>query len=182
MKVILNDHVEHLGERGASVDVKPGYARNYLLPKGLAYLDTPGNRRLFEQEQNRWQEMDLKRQSAAETIRDSMQGIELVFERRAGEKNVLFGSVTASDIGRELAEKGFEIDKRRVHLAEVIKELGTFEAVVHIHRDIDVTIPVHVIRPGGQVGDETVETASEETSAESTESPVEAGEPEPAAE
>jgi large subunit ribosomal protein L9 len=173
MKVILNDHVEHLGERGASVEVKPGYARNYLLPKGLAYLDTPGNRRLFDQQQNRWQEMDLKRRSAAEVVQASMKGVELLFERRAGEKNVLFGSVTTADIGRELAEKGFDIDKRRVHLDDVIKELGSFEAVVNIHRDISVTIPVQVVRPGGQAEEAeepAVETAeagpAEEVAAE----------------
>ncbi len=161
MKVILNDHVEHLGERGAFVEVKPGYARNYLLPQGLAYLDTPGNRRLFDQQQNRWQEMGLSRRTAAEAVQLSMKGIELLFERRAGEKNVLFGSVTSADIGRELVEKGFDIDKRRVHLGDVIKELGNFEAVVNIHRDIAVTIPVHVIRPGGQV-EEVVEEVVEE--------------------
>ena len=177
MKVILNDHVEHLGERGACVEVKPGYARNYLLPQGLAYLDTPGNRRLFEQQQNRWQEMDLKRRSAAEAVQASMKGIELLFERRAGEKNVLFGSVTSADIGRELVEKGFEIDKRRVHLDDVIKELGSFEAVVNIHRDINVTIPVHVVRPGG-----TVEDLGETVAEEPEVAPTEEVEAEPAAE
>lgn len=177
MKVILNDHVEHLGERGASVEVKPGYARNYLLPQGLAYLDTPGNRRLFDQQQNRWQEMDLKRRGAAEVIQASMKDVELLFERRAGEKNVLFGSVTTADIGRELVEKGFEIDKRRVRLDDVIKELGSFEVVVNIHRDINVTIPVHVVRPGGAVED------LEETVAEAPEAaPTEEVEAEPAAE
>ncbi|MEN8165108.1 MAG: 50S ribosomal protein L9 [Acidobacteriota bacterium] len=177
MKVILNDHVEHLGERGASVEVKPGYARNYLLPQGLAYLDTPGNRRLFEQQQNRWQEMDLSRRTAAEAVQLSMKGVELLFERRAGEKNVLFGSVTEGDIGRELIEKGFEIDKRRVHLDDVIKELGNFEATVKIHRDIEVTIPVHVVRPGGQVED-TEEVAVEEAEV----APTEEVEAEPAVE
>ncbi len=161
MKVILNDHVEHLGERGASVEVKPGYARNYLLPQGLAYLDTPGNRRLFDQQQNRWHEMDLSRRTAAEAVQASMKGVELLFERRAGEKNVLFGSVTTADIGRELTEKGFDIDKRRVHLDEVIKELGNFEATLKIHRDISVILPIHVIRPGGQV-EETEEVVAEE--------------------
>ena len=156
MKVILNDHVDKLGERGSSVEVRPGYARNYLLPQGLAYLDTPGNRRLFDQQQNRWQEMDLKRRSAAESVQGSMKGLELLFERRAGEKNVLFGSVTSADIGRELAKKGFDIDKRRVRIDDVIKELGSFEAIVNIHRDISVTIPVHVVRPGGQVADAEV--------------------------
>ena len=91
MKVILNDHIEHLGERGDAVVVKPGYANNYLLPKGLAYADTPGNRRRFGQDQRRWEEMDVKRRGAAEKLAADLQGTKLAFERRAGEKNVLFG-------------------------------------------------------------------------------------------
>ena len=72
MKVILNDHIDHLGERGDVVTVKPGYARNYLLPKGLAYLDTPGNRMRFDEEQTRWEEMDLGRRTAAEKMAADM--------------------------------------------------------------------------------------------------------------
>ncbi|MCG6964826.1 MAG: 50S ribosomal protein L9 [Acidobacteria bacterium] len=148
MKVILNDYVEHLGERGQTVTVKPGYARNYLLPKRLAYLDTPGNRRLFQQEQKTWEEMDLKRRSAAEQLAASLEGIELVFERRAGENDVLFGSVTTHDIAGQLAERGVEVDKRRVILASPFKELGSFQVTLQVHRDIAVTLPVHVVRPG----------------------------------
>jgi len=130
MKLILNDHIENLGERGDSVVVKAGYANNFLLPKKLAYPDTPGNRRRFEQEQTGWEEMDLERRGAA------------------GENDVLFGSVNVADVARELTEKGFEIDRKRIRLEHAIKELGAFEVVVHVHRDIDVTIPVRVVRPG----------------------------------
>jgi len=84
MKVILNDHVEHLGERGDAVTVKPGYARNYLFPQGLAYPDTPGNRRRFEEEQARWEEMDLQRRSAADKLAAELDGTELVFESSSG--------------------------------------------------------------------------------------------------
>jgi len=177
MKVILNDHVEHLGERGLTVDVKPGYARNYLLPKRLAYLDSPGNRKRFDQEQSNWQEMDLKRRSAAEAIQAQLQGVELHFERRAGEKDVLFGSVTTSDIGRELASKGFELERKRIHLNDVIKELGSFEAEIHIHHDISVTIPIHVTRPGEvptaepEEAETTAEKAAVETVPEAVEAP-----------
>lgn len=150
MKVILNDHVDHLGERGEVVTVKPGYARNYLLPKRLAYLDTPGDRRRFEQEQTQWEEMDLVRRSAAEKVAADMDGTELLFERRAGEKDVLFGSVSIVDIGRALAERGFEVDRRRILLDHPIKELGSFQVDVQVHRDIAVTIPIHVVRPGDQ--------------------------------
>ena len=148
MKVILNDHIENLGERGDSVTVKPGYANNYLVPKGLAYHDNPGNRRRFGQDQKRWEEMDVKRRGAAEKLAADLQGTKLAFERRAGEKNVLFGSVNVADISRELATRGFDIDRKRVRLEHAIKELGSFDVVVHIHRDIDVTIPVRVVRPG----------------------------------
>jgi large subunit ribosomal protein L9 len=150
MKVILNDHIDHLGERGDVVGVKPGYARNYLLPNGLAYLDTPGNRRRFEEEQTRWEEMDLGRRTAAEKMAADMVGTELLFERRAGEKDVLFGSVSIADIGRELADRGFDIDRRRILLAHPIKELGSHQVDVQVHHDINVTIPVHVVRPGEQ--------------------------------
>jgi large subunit ribosomal protein L9 len=148
MKLILNDHIENLGERGDSVVVKAGYANNFLLPKKLAYPDTPGNRRRFEQEQTGWEEMDLERRGAAEKLAGQLDGTMLAFERRAGEKDVLFGSVNVADIARELAEKGFEIDRKRIRLEHAIKELGSFELVVHIHRDIDVTLPVRVVRPG----------------------------------
>lgn len=165
MKVILNDHVDHLGERGDVVTVKPGYARNYLLPKGLAYLETTGNRRRFDQEQNKWEEMDLVRRSAAEKIAVDMEGTELLFERRAGEKDVLFGSVSIVDIGRALAERGFEIDRRRILLGHPIKELGSFQVDVQVHRDIAVTIPIHVVRPG----DKPAPPPSEETAVAATE-------------
>jgi large subunit ribosomal protein L9 len=148
MKVILNDYIEHLGERGDSVVVKPGYANNYLMPKGLAYPDTPGNRKRFEQEQKNWEEMDIERRSASEKLAADLDGTKLVFERRAGENDVLFGSVNIADISRELTERGFDLDRKRIGLESPIKELGAFEVVIHIHRDIKVPIPVRVVRPG----------------------------------
>jgi large subunit ribosomal protein L9 len=148
MKVILNDHIEHLGARGESVVVKAGYANNYLLPKGLAYHDTPGNRKRFEQEQPRWEQMDTQRLDSAQKLAAALDGTKLAFERRAGENDVLFGSVTAADVGRELTERGFDLDRRKIVLDNPIKELGTFDVVVQIYRGIDVTIPVRVVRPG----------------------------------
>jgi large subunit ribosomal protein L9 len=148
MKVILNDYIEHLGERGDSVVVKRGYANNYLLPKGLAYPDTPGNRRRFDQEQGNWEEMDLERRSAGEKLAGELDGTKLAFERRAGEKDVLFGSVSVADIHRELQERGFGLDRKRILLEHPIKELGAFDVVVQVHRDISVVLPVRVVRPG----------------------------------
>lgn len=148
MKVILNDFIEHLGERGESVVVKPGYANNYLLPKKLAYPDTPGNRRRFEEEQGGWEEMDLERRAAGDKLAAELNGTKLAFERRAGEKDVLFGSVSIADVARELTVRGFNLDRRHILLENPIKELGIFNVVVQIHRDISVTIPVTVVRPG----------------------------------
>jgi len=148
MKVILNDYIEHLGERGDSVVVKRGYANNYLLPKGLAYPDTAGNRRRFDQEQNNWEEMDLERLSAGEKLAASLEGTKLAFERRASEKDVLFGSVSVADIHRELQERGFDFDRRRILLEHPIKELGAVNLEIQIHREITVNIPVRVVRPG----------------------------------
>lgn len=148
MKVILNDFIEHLGERGDSVSVKPGYANNYLIPKGFAYLDTPGNRKRFQQEQKTWEHQDLQRRGAAEKLAAELKGTKLAFERRAGEKDVLFGSVTAADIAAALADRGFDIDRRRIMLEHPIKELGAVDVVINIHRGIDVVVPVRVVRPG----------------------------------
>jgi large subunit ribosomal protein L9 len=150
MKVILNDHVEHVGERGDAVSVKRGFARNYLLPQKLAYLDTPGNRKLFAQEQKGWEEMDLKRRSAAEKMAEEMRGLELTFQRRASEQDVLFGSVSVADIARALEKKGFAVDRRRIVLDHAIKELGNFEIEVRVHSDISVPIQIRVTRPGDQ--------------------------------
>jgi large subunit ribosomal protein L9 len=149
MKVILNDHVDHLGERGDVVEVKPGHARNYLLPHGFAYLDTPGNRRRFTLEQSSWEEMDLARRGEAERLAAKMAGTELTFERRAGDRDILFGSVSLVDIGRELAVRGFDLDRRRVLLDHPIKALGIYQVEVQIHPDIRVAVAVHVVRPGG---------------------------------
>jgi len=174
MKVILNDYVEHVGERGDTVDVKPGFARNYLVPKGLAYPDTAGNRRRFEQEQTHWEALDLKRRTAAEKAAHELDGVELLFERRAGERDVLFGSVTSADIAKALAEKGYEIDRRKVLLDEPIKALGRFEVQIHIHRAIKVTVPFEVVRPGEQPGAAAAAEAAAEAAESEAAAPAEA--------
>lgn len=175
MKVILNDHVEHLGERGDSVTVKPGFARNYLFPKGLAYPDTPGNRRRFSEEQSHWEEMDLQRQGAAEKIVADLSGIELIFERRAGENDVLFGSVNIIDVGRALAEKGIEIDRRRIQLDEPIKAIGSQTVEVKVYRETVVPIQIHVVRPGekpGQQAEAEADAIDDGAAAEATDEEI----------
>lgn len=189
MKVILNDHIENLGERGDSVSVKPGYANNFLMPKGLAYPDTPGNRRQFTQDQKVWEEMDLSRLGAAKKLAAALEGTKLAFERRASEKNVLFGSVTVSDISLALTELGFNLDKQCVQLEHPIKELGLLDIVVHLHREIDVTVPVRVVRPGEDpdalapefVAEGALEVSDEAEGSVETAESIDAVDPEPAA-
>ena len=164
MKIILNDYVENLGERGAVVEVKPGYARNFLLPRGLAYTYSAGNLRRFEQEQKHWEELELKRQSAAQAALQDVDGVELLFERRAGETDTLFGSVTNNDIARRLADRGYTIDKRRVQLSDPIKMIGSYDVPVQLHRDIVASLKVHVVRPGESAP--TAEPAEEAIEAE----------------
>src|SRR5271157_5576784 len=113
MKVILNDHVEHLGDRGATSEVKRGFARNYLIPKKLAYEATPANLARFKQETKGWEQKEAHEKVAAETTAARLAGIELTFLRRAGEGDALYGSVTSSDVADALAERGLEIDRRR---------------------------------------------------------------------
>lgn len=148
MKVILNDHVANLGDRGAVCDVKPGYARNFLIPKGLAYVLNDANRARFEQEQKRWEQQQAREKTAAEDLAARLAGTELTFRRRAGEADALYGSVTASDIAAALAERGFDIDRRRIVIPHHIKRLGTHEAVIHLHRDVRVPVAIHVEREG----------------------------------
>jgi large subunit ribosomal protein L9 len=144
MKIILNDHVEHLGDRGATVEVKPGFARNYLLPQGLAYEATAANLARFKQEQKRWEIKEANEKVEAEAQAAHLTGIELSFKRRAGEGDALYGSVTASDIAEALAERGIKIDRRRIALAQHIKRLGTFTAEIHLHREVRVPLMLHV--------------------------------------
>ncbi|MBZ5587008.1 MAG: 50S ribosomal protein L9 [Acidobacteriia bacterium] len=143
MKVILNDHVEHLGDRGATIDVKPGFARNFLIPKGLAYRATPANLARFKEQTKRWEQTEAKNKGEAEHIAGQLTGIELTFVRRSGEGDALYGSVTSTDVAEALAERGLTVDRRKIEL-EHIKRLGTYTAAIKLHRDVRVPITVHV--------------------------------------
>jgi large subunit ribosomal protein L9 len=150
MKVILNEPVENLGDRGATCDVKPGYARNYLIPKGLAYAATSGNLARFREEQKKWELRQAREKGEAEVLAGRLTGLALSFVRRAGEGDTLYGSVTASDVAEALVGKGFPIERRKVHLAHHIKRVGTFTAEVRLHKDVHVPITLHVEAEGEQ--------------------------------
>jgi len=150
MKVILNEHVENLGERGATIEVKSGFARNYLIPKGLAYEASRANLNRFKQEQKRWDVKEAKEKVDAEAQGARLAGIELTFTRRAGEGDALYGSVTSSDIAGALAERGITMDRRHIVLPHHIKRLGTFTAEIHLHRDVRVPLTLHVEPEAGE--------------------------------
>lgn len=150
MKVILNDQVENLGDRGAICDVKPGYARNFLIPKGIAYEATPANLARFKQEQRRWLEAMQKQKAQAELLAGKIAGLELTFVRRAGDGDALYGSVTSTDVAAALELKGFDVDRRKIEIGQHIKRLGSFGAELHLHRDVRVPITLHVVREGEQ--------------------------------
>ena len=145
MEVILREHVDNLGRRGEIVKVAEGYARNYLLPRKLALLATEGNKKQIERERVKFEIKELEEQKAAQAVADRMANLELEISRKVGETEALYGSVTSADIAEALAAKGFELDRRRLQLAEPIKRLGAFEVPVKLHRDVTATIKVKVV-------------------------------------
>ena len=148
MEVILREHVEHLGNRGEIVKVADGYARNYLLPRKLALLVTDGNRRQIERERAKFDAKEAEEQKVAQAIADRMASIEIVIARRVGETDALYGSVTTSDIAEALAAKGFDIDRRKLQLAEPLKRLGEVDLPIKLHRDVTATVKVKVVAEG----------------------------------
>lgn len=144
MRVILNDDVNHLGKRGDIKNVANGFARNFLIPKGLAYQETKANLARFQAEKKQWEAKAAHEKTSAEELARSIDGISLTVSRRVGEQEALYGSVTASDIADELAKKGIEIDKRKIELGEPIKRLGSFEVPVRLHREVTAKLKVEV--------------------------------------
>ena len=150
MEVILRQHVEHLGHRGEIVKVAAGYARNYLLPRKLALLATEGNKRHVERERSKFDAIEAEEKKVAEALAARIAAVEVLIGRRVGETQALYGSVTNADIADALNAKGFEIDKRKLTLADPIKKTGTYEVPVKLHREVVGTIKVHVVPEGQQ--------------------------------
>ena len=148
MEVILRDHVENVGKRGEVVKVADGYARNYLLPRKLALVATPGNLKQIARERVKFDAKEAEEKAAATAIADKLGAIEIVISRRVGETGALYGSVTSADIADELGRKGFEIDKRRIGLREPIKRISDAAVPVKLHPDVVVQLPVRVVAEG----------------------------------
>jgi large subunit ribosomal protein L9 len=145
MEVILREHVEHLGQRGDVVKVAAGYARNYLLPRKLALAVTANNKRQIDREKKIAEARDMEEKAQAEAIAQRLGQLDVEIARRVGEHDTLYGSVTSQDIAQALKEKGFEIDKRKIALAEPLKALGESTVPVKIHRDVTVQLRVKVV-------------------------------------
>jgi len=144
MKVILADDVRGVGHRGDTVSVKPGFARNYLFPQGLAWEATTANMRRLSEEKKKYDAKTLHEKGLAEQVARKVDGLRLVIAKKAGEADVLYGSVTPSDIADALAERGIEVDRRRVEVAEPIKRLGEHTVHVRFHRDVVAELIVDV--------------------------------------
>lgn len=151
MKVILKESLPNLGESGTVVDVKPGYARNYLLPQGLAYEASQANIERLEAEQKARKEAAKRDFLEANRRAAQLTNQELTFQAKAGEEGKLFGSVTSADIAERLnAEAGldFELEKKSVLLEEPLKELGDYQVEIKLHTDVSVEVSVTVVREG----------------------------------
>lgn len=144
MQVILREELPNLGTIGDVVKVKPGYARNYLLPRGLAVEASVRNLHELEHQKRVIADKRLREQKSAAAVADKLGSVKLEFEVRAGEDGKLFGSVTNQDIHRRLEERGFTIDRRRILLDEPIKSLGSHDVAVHVGPDTRATIKIEV--------------------------------------
>ena len=148
MEVILREHVDNLGRRGEVVNVADGYARNYLLPRKLALVATEGNKKQIDRERVKFEVKEAEEKGVADALSQRIGNAELEISRKVGETEVLYGSVTTSDVAEALAAKGFEIDRRKIQLQEPIKKLGEYEISIKLHREVAAHIKVHVVAEG----------------------------------
>ncbi len=146
MQVILQEDIEKLGTRGEVVSVKAGYARNYLLPQKLALEASSGNLKRLDKIRTLLAKRTATEKEQAEKQAEAINAVTVKLVRKAGENEQLFGSVTAADVSEALAKRGFEIDKRRIELAEPIKALGEFTVAIKLAHDVPASVKVVVAR------------------------------------
>jgi len=144
MKVILRKEIEHLGKAGEIKKVAAGYARNYLLPKGLAYVATAANERIFQKQFKKEQERMVEEANQARALAEKLNALQLVFAKDANEEGHLYGSVSEADIEAALKEKGYEIHHSKVMMESHIKEVGEHTVSVKLSGNVAASIPVRV--------------------------------------
>jgi len=149
-KVLLREDVDDLGARGEIVRVRAGYARNYLLPRNLAVEATTGNVKGIEAERAALLKKEAKERASADAQSEQMSSLDLEFRRKAGEQGALYGSVTSMDIAEALRERGYEIERHRIHLREPLKRVGEYTVPVRLHREVTIDLEVKVA-PEGEV-------------------------------
>jgi len=146
MQVILLERIEKLGQIGDVVTVKPGFARNFLLPRGKALRATNANKKVFEAQRVQLEADNLKRSDEAKSVAEKMNGLTISLIRQAGEAGQLFGSVNARDIAASVTAEGFSIARGQVGLTEPVKYLGLFEVSIQLHPEVSTSITVNVAR------------------------------------
>lgn len=145
IEIILREHVEHLGDRGQVVKVASGYARNFLLPRKLALVVTPENKKQIERERVVAEAKEAGERAEAQALANKLQGVEIVIPRRVGENETLFGSVTSSDIGEALAALQITVDRRKIQLGDPLKTLGEYKVPVKLFRDVMGELTVKIV-------------------------------------
>lgn len=168
MDVLLREDVENLGQRGQVVRVRAGYGRNYLLPQGLAIEASAGNKRMIEEQRRILAKREERERTSAQGEATRLDGLQLRFDRRVGEHGLLYGSVTALDIAEALKERGVTVERRRIGLRDHIKEVGDYEVIIKLHRDVTPAIKVMVRKEGAP---EEEATQQQPVTAEPTEAP-----------
>lgn len=146
MEVILLKTLPPLGNRGDTVRVKPGYARNYLFPRKMAIKASESNKRVFEEEERVLNRRDVIEMRGAKAKAEKLTSVSCTITVQAGEDDKLYGSVTSIDISKELANQGFEVDKRQILLDEPIKQIGVYTVNIRLHADVSVPIKVWVVK------------------------------------
>ena len=146
MEIILRETIDTLGRAGQVVKVADGYARNYLLPRKLAYTVTPGNLKVIEAERNNLLRKEATQKNDAEALKGLLEKLQLVIRRKTGENDALYGSVTNADVAEEIEKKGYQIEKRKIHMDDHIKVLGEFEIPVRLFKDVIAVVKLKVER------------------------------------
>jgi large subunit ribosomal protein L9 len=144
IEIILRETIDTLGRAGQVVKVANGYARNYLLPRKLAYPATPGNLKVIESERQSLLRKEAKQKEDAEKLLQMLEKVEITIRRKVGEQDALYGSVTNSDIADELEKKGFEVEKRKIHMDDHIKTVGEFSIPIRLFKDVTAHVKVKV--------------------------------------
>jgi large subunit ribosomal protein L9 len=146
MKIVLRQDYDKLGKLGDVVEVKNGFARNYLIPRNIAFQATPQNLKTFENDRKRAEQKQLHDQREAQQLADKLKDVSLTATVTVGEEDKVFGAITSQNIADLLAAKGFELDRRKIQLDEPLKALGVYEVTIKLHADIETSIKVWVVK------------------------------------